>query len=141
MVRKLEQLNPRARRMAEALLKEFPQFRPRLEVLKQGDFRTHIPAPKGSQVYGLRVCTARDGEDTWIQFGVPNAFYDASTAKDLIKIVKGLMSDRLRFALKEKKRKWTFTTLVEKRESLVLHRGESGSKQHARFEGSGAHGQ
>lgn len=125
-MRKLEQLNPRARRMADALLSVFPEFRRRLEVLEQGDFRTHIRAPKGSQVYGLRVSTARAGEDTWIQFGVPNAFYDAETTKDLIQILRGLTSDRLRFALKEKNGKWTFTTLIRKRGDLVLHRGETG---------------
>ena len=112
--------------MAEALLDALPQFRRHFEILERGDFRTHIRAPKGSNVYGLQVCTARSGEDTWIQFGVPNAFYDASTERDLIKIVKGLMSNRLRFALKEKNGKWNFTTLVEKRGSLVLHRGETG---------------
>ena len=36
------------------------------------------------------------------------------------------MSDRLRFALKEKNGKWTYTTLVEKRGALVLNRGETG---------------
>jgi hypothetical protein len=36
------------------------------------------------------------------------------------------MSDRLRFALKEKNGKWTYTTLVEKPAGLVLHRGETG---------------
>lgn len=86
---KLEHLNPRARRMAEALVNAFPQFRRRLEVMERSDFRTHIRAPKGSRVYGLQVCTARRGEDTWIQFGVPNAFYDAETGKDLVKIVRG----------------------------------------------------
>jgi hypothetical protein len=125
-MRKLEQLNPRARRMAEALLNAFPQFSRHLEVLPQGDFRTHIRAPRGSQAYGLRVCTARGGEDTWIQFGVPNAFYDAESGRDLVKIVRGLLSDRLRFALKEKKGKWTFTTLVQRRGGLVLRRGEVG---------------
>lgn len=125
-MRKLEQLNPRAQRMAEALLDVYPQFGRRLEVLEHGDFRTHVRAPKGSQVYGLRVSTARGGEDTWIQLGVPNAFYDAETPRDLITILRGLMCDRLRFAFKEKSGKWTFTTLVRKRGDLVLRQGTLG---------------
>lgn len=64
-----------------------------------------------SKVYGLRVCTV-NGEDTWIQFGVPNAFYDANTDTQLLQILRGLMADRLRFAIKERKGKWTYTTLV-----------------------------
>ncbi|MSR64926.1 MAG: hypothetical protein EXS18_03995 [Verrucomicrobiae bacterium] len=125
-MRKLDQLNPRARRMVQALLDAFPQFRSRLEVLEHGDFRTHICAPKGSKVFGLRVCTARGGEDAWIQFGVPNAFYDADSAKQLLKIVRGLISDRLKFALKEKNGKWVYTTLVRKSGDVVLGRGETG---------------
>jgi hypothetical protein len=107
-------------------LHEFPQFRRRVEVLAHGDFRTHIRAPKGSKVYGLRVSTARAGEDTWIQFGVPNAFYDAATEKQLVRLVKGLLSDCLKFALKEKRGKWIYTTLVQKSGDLVLGRGETG---------------
>jgi hypothetical protein len=88
-MRKLEQLNPLARRMAQALLAALPQFRRRLEVLKNGGFRTHIPAPKGSKAYGLRVCTV-NGADTWVQFGVQNAFYDAESERQLLRIVRGL---------------------------------------------------
>lgn len=125
-MRKLDRLNPQARRMAEALLDAVPQFRRHLEVLEHGDFRTHIRAPKGSNVYGLQVCTARNGEDTWIQFGVANALYDAESPKQLLKIVRGLMSDRLKFALKEKKGKWVYTTLVQKAGDLAVRRGETG---------------
>ena len=125
VMRKLDQLNPLARRMAQALLAALPQFRRRLEVLKNGDFRTHIRAPRGSKAYGLRVCTA-NGKDTWVQFGVPNAFYDADSERELLKIVNGLMADRLKFALKERKGKWTYTTLVRRPGDLVLGRGETG---------------
>src|SRR5437879_6410415 len=110
---KLEKLNPLARKMARALLGAFPQFKRHLEVLDKGDFRTHIRAPKGSKVYGLRVCTV-NGEDTWIQFGVPNAFYDADTERQLLQIIRSLMADRLKFGIKERKGKWTYTTLVRK---------------------------
>jgi len=123
-MRKFEQMNPLARRMAQALLAAFPQFTRRLDVLKNGDFRTHIRAPKGSNAYGLRVCTV-NGEDTWVQFGVPNAFYDAESEGQLLEIVKGLMADQLKFALKEKKGKWTYTTLVRRPEDLEVRRGET----------------
>ena len=73
----------------------------------------------------MRVYTV-NGEDTWVQFGVPNAFYDAESERQLLRIVKGLMADRLKFALKEKKGKWTYTTLVRRSGDLALARGETG---------------
>ena len=122
-MKKIDQLNPLARRMADTLFVAFPSFARRLEVIAKGDFRTHIRAPKGSKAYGLRVCTL-NGEDTWVQFGVQYAWYPVDTEKELLEIVRGLLTDRLKFAVKERHGKHTWTTLVRKAEDLAVKRGE-----------------
>jgi len=111
--------------MALALFLSFPKFKRRLEILNSGDFRADIRAPKGSKIYGVSVSTLH-GEQTYVQFGVPNAFYPIDSEKELLQILKGLLADRLKFAIKEKKGKWTDTTLVRKPGDLVLNRGEIG---------------
>jgi hypothetical protein len=124
-MRKIDKLNPLARRMADALLRDFPKFRRRLEVLAGGDFRTHVVAPKGSSAHGLRVCTA-NAQDTWVQIGVPNAFYSVDTEQELLEVVAGLLSDELQFAVKDKVGRWCETTLVRDAEDLPLRKGERG---------------
>jgi hypothetical protein len=124
-MRKIDKLNPVARNMADALFGAFPRFQHQFEVVGKGDLRVSIPAPKGSKVHGLRVVTV-NGEDTFVQLGVPDVFCLIDSKKELLQILKGLFADRLRFGMNSRRGKWTSTCILRGPEGLVLKRGEVG---------------
>ena len=123
IVRRIERLNPLARRMAVALIAKHPAFNRRLTVLEAGDFRSEIRAPRGSNAFGLCVSTV-NGTDTYVQFGFPDAFYPIDSAGELVRIVSGLLADKVMFVVISKNGKWAGTTLTRRPKLVKLKRLE-----------------
>jgi hypothetical protein len=120
---KLDKLNPRARKIAARLFEAFPGFRKRFEVIGKGDLRAVLLAPKGSNTRGVRVTTRGRG-DIFIQFSKPNAFCFVDNARELISILKGLMSDRLRLTTIDRNGRWALTFLLRPKEIVYLKQGD-----------------
>jgi hypothetical protein len=125
-VKKLDRLNPLARKMANALFAAFPAFERRFKPTPKGDLIAQIVAPKGSRALGIQVCTI-GGRDVWVQFGVANAFCYVESERELVEIVTGLTEERLRFAINSRKGRWTSSCLLRGREKIKLKRGETGA--------------
>jgi hypothetical protein len=120
---KLDRLNPHARKIATRLFAAFPGFRNRFEIIGNGDLRAVLLAPESSSTRGVRVTTRGQG-DIFIQFSKPNAFCFIDNARELIAILKGLMSDRLRLATIDRNGRWALTFLLRPREIVYLKQGD-----------------
>jgi hypothetical protein len=107
----LDELNPKARRFAAALLRDFPKFRENLQLLPGGHFSASVSAPARSKARGLR-CISVDGGDVWIQLGLRNAFYPVGSVPEMRRVLRILLSDTVGFAFVSRNRTWVETTLV-----------------------------
>jgi hypothetical protein len=105
------EFNPRVRRFATALLRDFPEFRGNLQVLPGGHFSSSIPAPRLSKARGLRCMSVGDG-DVWIQLALRNAFYLVANVPEMRRVLRLFLSDSVGFVLTSRSREWTGTTLV-----------------------------
>lgn len=106
-----EGLNPVARRVEAALVKNWPKFRRKLRALAGGHFEAALLAPTGSRAVALVCTTSGDGE-VWLRLGVPRAFYSVNSVVELKKVVKAILSEKVLFAVTEHDGTWTGTTLL-----------------------------
>lgn len=119
------ELNPTARRFARALVRSFPKFARSLRALPGGHFEAHVLAPERSRA-GALVCLSSGTGDVWVRFAPRNAFYPVSDdARELVRIVRGLLTDELQFVLLSRRRRWSGTTLVRRGTRPVVPPGES----------------
>lgn len=120
---KQSSMSPTARRFVKALVTKFPQFGRHLCVLPNGEFEAFSRAPRASKA-GALVCLSH-GSDIWVRFAPPRAFYAIDSTKELVTIVKRLMSDEIVFVLLSKQRKWSGTTLLSRSGRPAQDVGES----------------
>jgi uncharacterized protein YbbC (DUF1343 family) len=91
--------------------------------LPGGDFEAVIAAPRRSRASVL-LCMSQ-GDDIWIRFGSKQAFYSVDTPRELVSIVRALLSDEVHFAVLSRDRKWSGTTLVRRGSLPAQGVGES----------------
>jgi hypothetical protein len=107
----LGSLNPTATRVAQTLLRAFPDQRFSLMAQEGGHLEASLPAPPGSRAGALVVFTAYEG-DVWVRFAPPYACYGIDTDDELIRIVRALLSETALFVVVRDGDAWMSTTLV-----------------------------
>lgn len=87
-----------------------------------GEFEAFLRAPRGSKVGGLSIVTWHG--DVWVRLGPPHSFYSVNDQRELVFVVRQLLSDQALFALTYKDDVWTGTTLVARGARPTIRRGE-----------------
>jgi len=88
-----------------------------------GEFEVSVRPPRGSEAGRLVIFTSRG--DLWVRFAPPNMCYAVESRRELVSIVRQLVSERALFVVTYRRRKWTETTIVPRTSSLDLAHGET----------------
>src|SRR5688572_14035831 len=87
-----------------------------------GEFEAFLRAPRGSKAGGLSIVTWHG--DLWVRLGPPHTFYSVDDQRELVFVVRRLLSERALFALTYEDDVWTGTTLVARGARPTIRRGE-----------------
>jgi hypothetical protein len=104
------------------LLRAFPAWARRLSTRENGELELVVRAPAASRAGHLRVFTDRG--NLWVRFDPPRMCYSLDTRREMVSIIKQLLSDRALFVVKYRADKWTGATLVRRHCEPVVGRGE-----------------
>ena len=86
------------------------------------EFEAYLLAPRRSQLGALVIVTWRG--DLWIRFSMPHSFYSADDQRELVSVVRRLLSERLLLVITYRDEAWTGTTLIERGATPRVRRGE-----------------
>ena len=96
-----------AQRACRKLESAFPLWTTRLNV-GDGELELAIPAPTGSSAGHLVAWSEKN--QLWIRFSPPYMCYPADNEKELVSLIRNLISDRIVFKVVMKGEDWIETT-------------------------------
>lgn len=116
-------LNPLGIRVRDSLLRSHEDWADYACVLPSGDLELAVPAPRGSRAGHLVIFTA-GGQDTWIRYSPPRAFYSVETDRQMHAVVEALLADDAFFVVVTDGDQWVETSLLRPGEEPVLGEGQ-----------------
>ena len=116
-------LNPLCIRVRDSVLGAHASWAEYVNVLPAGDVEIAIPAPRGSRAGQLVILTAR-GEDIWIRFSPPYAWYSPDTDGEMHSVLTALLADTAFFVVVTDGDDWVETMLLRPGQEPVLKEGD-----------------
>ncbi len=113
-----------AQRVAEGLLRAFPEWEEYVDTVKGGELEVAVPAPEGSSAGWLVVFTDR-GEHLWVRFNPPQMCYALDDVDEMVRIVGQLIRDEAIFVVVHKGEEWAETTLIQPGDEPPLEKGQT----------------
>lgn len=117
-------LNNFSRHIATKILEKYPTWKRWCRVRESGALEVAVPAPKGSNAGALVVLTT-DDNDIWIRFAPPRMFYSLDDDKEMLHILKKLLTDQILFVVVMEKEQWVETTLIPRYGKPVLKKEQT----------------
>lgn len=87
-----------------------------------GEFEAFVKAPRGAMAGRLVIVTCQG--NLYVRLGPPHTFYPVGTLRELVSVVRHIVSERAVFALTYKDDVWTGTTLINRGDQPSVRRGE-----------------